>query len=1343
MDQRDIQKIIAENNGSVDDQCAQMLSMYASRKGRSYTKSALVEALFKSGLRSVAEDHRMCKVISTYKNSKRKSNAVKEDEIPLRELPPTSISDYIIRKDIVNKICDKLKNIDESPGHALIHGMAGSGKTIAVCQSVRQAVSNGCFKSNGCYWMKIGNISNDELSQKLKVLGVSLGTVWNKNIKSIREVCEYLDNYLRENSKIANTLFIFDDVSKKDHYKYFLSFAKKSIVTSRLTYDGIQLNFDCFNMPERLTPEESVELLALHHVAHSEVLRANPIIKNVFESCAYLPLAISEIGGLNLSTNEEWNTAKNSITGVNTNLYGVLQSSIESLSESDRELFKLLAVFKRASIPIESISSVWSCDDKDANRILKEMQNRSLLTYVEGSKYWVLHGLMLDHLRLQVSNQDYDEKLSKKLIDGYRSRCRGRWYTFPDDDYFYQNSVCHAILGKCDKDLQSIMTDFNWMSRKIESDNEISGLINDITNYMNYCKKNHQDWKKFDKVLAFLQDRGKRLKLHNVNLVEQILTSDITDEWMKQRALELATETNNDKEYLKAYYEALKEGSRNKDFIKIVIGGPENVGKTSIINAFLNDGSIEPSSETEIANDIQQLIKLTTFDVLDRRKVDYRIALKEKVYSYMINNADKQNIKPLSTRMEQNCEGDTSSASKNFTTNVNSEGEQHVENDIITSNKIPTPAITDSAMKSSGRDYSDLSTSNELPTSATADTEMKSLERDYGEGAISANSTPALNHESNVVYDPLQALTKTSLEDKMKTDVDSQYGKFVDFGGQAVYYVTHRPFLSGKSLYILVFNITRTFDDNIIDRDGNEITMTYRQAMQEWLTSMIGSYNDAGKVKVTIDEKEEEFHLPVIILIASHGDLIKDEKKRLKKFDDFSHSLAKAMPPFAKNLCSSRIIFHCKPTDHTPASIDQRRKTSEVLHDYIQKFATALLSLEKIPVKWYIMTSLLHIGNPRNNKTAAVETQNNEIISKIGDIMTFEEIKQLSQNYNLYEDDEKFRYMLRFLHDIGDIVFCEEEGLDGIIVTNLDWLLDILRSIIKLGNPSKSSIEPASISKNEEVNLLIRNASKTGKLSEKCINFVIKKFNLDKKKTEYILRLMEHYSIICKIENVNKDHNSSDDLNRLYFVPYLLRSSAKVKRENYWKSDWLYIGYDSTEIPYIPDGIFYCHLSACLKVWNNPKVEAHDRCAIFYMEDCRCRIVVEKKDSFIGMQLCYGPSSKKLSRVGKKRITKSIRRHKPHFIIRDKLKKVIAEKMPKFDSTKCQFYFKCGGRDCKEMIDVANKLCKKKTAKIKCSECMTKVPKESVNQWQIFEEELADFPCTFNNYGSVREIFSM
>ena len=54
-------------------------------------------------------------------------------------------------------ICDQLKRTDESGGHILVHGMAGNGKTVAVCQTVRQLVTEeNNFKPYGCYWIKIG-----------------------------------------------------------------------------------------------------------------------------------------------------------------------------------------------------------------------------------------------------------------------------------------------------------------------------------------------------------------------------------------------------------------------------------------------------------------------------------------------------------------------------------------------------------------------------------------------------------------------------------------------------------------------------------------------------------------------------------------------------------------------------------------------------------------------------------------------------------------------------------------------------------------------------------------------------------------------------------------------------------------------------------------------------------------------------------------------------------------------------------------------------------------------------------------------------------------------------------
>lgn len=75
----------------------------------------------------------------------------------LRDLPPTQKSDYVIREQFHNIICNQLKHIDQRGGQILVHGMPGSGKTIAVCQAIRQVIiQENCFKPYGCYWIKIG-----------------------------------------------------------------------------------------------------------------------------------------------------------------------------------------------------------------------------------------------------------------------------------------------------------------------------------------------------------------------------------------------------------------------------------------------------------------------------------------------------------------------------------------------------------------------------------------------------------------------------------------------------------------------------------------------------------------------------------------------------------------------------------------------------------------------------------------------------------------------------------------------------------------------------------------------------------------------------------------------------------------------------------------------------------------------------------------------------------------------------------------------------------------------------------------------------------------------------------
>lgn len=77
----------------------------------------------------------------------------------LRDVPPTPESHYVFRHEFINEICHHLRDIDKNNGHVLIHGMAGSGKTVATCQSVRFLFENeDCFRPYGVYWLKIGMI---------------------------------------------------------------------------------------------------------------------------------------------------------------------------------------------------------------------------------------------------------------------------------------------------------------------------------------------------------------------------------------------------------------------------------------------------------------------------------------------------------------------------------------------------------------------------------------------------------------------------------------------------------------------------------------------------------------------------------------------------------------------------------------------------------------------------------------------------------------------------------------------------------------------------------------------------------------------------------------------------------------------------------------------------------------------------------------------------------------------------------------------------------------------------------------------------------------------------------
>ena len=48
-----------------------------------------------------------------------------------------------------------------------------------------------------------------------------------------------------------------------------------------------------------------------------------------------------------------------------------------------------------------------------------------------------------------------------------------------------------------------------------------------------------------------------------------------------------------------------------------------------------------------------------------------------------------------------------------------------------------------------------------------------------------------------------------------------------DFAGQIIYYTTHQMYLSGRSVYFLVFNMSKPLDGSVQEEDiGDKLTTT-------------------------------------------------------------------------------------------------------------------------------------------------------------------------------------------------------------------------------------------------------------------------------------------------------------------------------------------------------------------------------------------------------------------------------------------------------------------------------------------------------------------------------------
>jgi GTPase SAR1 family protein len=281
---------------------------------------------------------------------------------------------------------------------------------------------------------------------------------------------------------------------------------------------------------------------------------------------------------------------------------------------------------------------------------------------------------------------------------------------------------------------------------------------------------------------------------------------------------------------------------------------------------------------------------------------------------------------------------------------------------------------------------------------------------------IKAQLNPENSYEANKELDEAIALVIQSL--RCKTENEHFTLDLWDFGGQEVYYTVHHLFLTERAIYLVVFNM-------------EDATGPFSDPMnKDWLKNLFFWINSIHT------------HAPSspIFLIGTHKDKIpaNEQWKQISdtlKADLFPNKNKGSGPPqhppvfrqIIRNFTENGILFY--PVDNTLGGDDGGVKQ---LHEEIDKClkherVEGILK-DMIPTKWLVFQE--------------------EILKKKTDNhITLTNARDIAKQCNIV-DDKQFNSMMKFFHDIGVLIHYNEGQLRDMVITNPQWLVNVIRCVI-------------------------------------------------------------------------------------------------------------------------------------------------------------------------------------------------------------------------------------------------------------------------------------------------------
>ena len=403
-----------------------------------------------------------------------------------------------------------------------------------------------------------------------------------------------------------------------------------------------------------------------------------------------------------------------------------------------------------------------------------------------------------------------------------------------------------------------------------------------------------------------------------------------------------------------------------------------------------------------------------------------------------------------------------------------------------------------------------------------------------------------------------------------------------DFAGQNYLYCFHSLFLSPRAIYLLlvdlsVYDLTTTINernermDRHFLRSRIGVPTTYLQAIEFWLNAIFSVSKTAST---------DIYQRPAkILFVFSKCDLVPNPKEKAKK-----HLETIRIHMSRKNNSFSLVheddglfLISCLPGSPCQSEISK-------LRDVIKRLSDQIAFQQSIPIKWIELAK--------------------KILQEEQPILNQRRIHYLAESCNCVEDVEFF---LHLFHDIGFFFYKQ-----GKIINDVQRFLDLIQHIVS-PQYSDALLDKLALTDSEILRRDFKICQYQAMLSCNLFDYILKLTNLANLKDQ-VLDILKVYGIIIDSQSERGHFN-------YFYVPYLLSNShielsLSLPGHHLFSTFFLYFS-DG----FIPTSIYFTLLSYCIRrngEHDLPLPKLGFDCAYFYV--CHSLLVLiefEKNKPFI------------------------------------------------------------------------------------------------------------------------------